>query len=998
MTDPRGGLITNTYDGQGRVQTQRDQLQRLTQFSYGNGTTTITDPKGNITVQRYRDNLMLSQTKGYGTAQQATWTYTYDPVTLGVASVTDPNGHVGTTRYDSQGNIVGATDPLGRSSSATYNSFNDPTGSVDQLGIPSTETYDANGNLKTSSRPLQGSGQSATAVFAFDPAHPGDPLQMTDPNGKVGHYTYDQYGNQVSVTDALGNKATFAYDTVGRLTSSVSPSGNVAGGTPANFTTSYGYNPYGELISVTDPLNHQTTFAYDSDGNLHSMTDANLHATNYTYDAANQLTLVARTDNSTQDFTYDLGGNLTKVQDGLQRPTNFAYDPLNRSTSMTDALNRTTSYGYDPGGRLITVTDAMNRTTSLAYDAGSQLVSVTYSDGITPNVRFAYDAMARQASMTDGTGTSTYGYDSLHRLVQATNGAGSAAGYGYDLNGHLTAITYPGAGRVVNNTYDDAGRLVTVSDWLGHTTTYRYDADSNLVEQDYPNGVIANFTYDNADRLSSLSDALAGTAFLSLTYGRDNVGQLTAENSKTFGYDTINRLTSAQIAGNQSTYTYDTANRLTQVQVASGSGSTYAYDAVDQLQSLTTTQGTTQLQRYTYAYDPNGNRISRTDQSSNSLSYVFDQANRLTSLGSTAQYSYDGSGLRTQKNVGGVTNAYTWNVAGSLPAVLLDGQTAYVNGPGGLPVEQITSSGQVYYYHPDQLGSTRALTDSSGAVVQTYDYDAYGSPSGSNGSVANPFQYAGQYTDAESGLQYLRARYYDASSQSFISRDPAVLLEPYSYAGGSPQSHSDPSGLDWADAGRALNDGTGGYLGYVPFLGTGLNLVSAYSALRHCDFAAAEGYMAAAGMSMIVGVFAGVLGGVLLGSILKSEEKAALRGEATAEKLAVRGETKAIKEAPSSAKLGRNLEAGFTRKEGDVAHHIVAGADRRAADARAILEKEKIGINEADNGVFLPAEFHRHLHTDEYYAYITSRLRDAAPGTIRGVLNDLREEMLAALG
>ena len=896
MTDPRGGIITNTYDDRGRVLTQKDQLNRLTQFAYSNGTTTITDPKGNVTVERYRDNLMLSQTKGYGTPQQATWTYTYDPVTLGVASITDPNGHVATTRYDSRGNIVGATDPMGRSASATYNTFNDPTSSIDQLGVQSTETYDANGNLKTSSRPLQGSGQSATAVFTYDPANLGDPLQMTDPNGKVWHYTYDQYGNQVSVTDALGNTATFVYDTVGRMTSSVSPNGNATGGNPANFTTTYGYNPYGDLTSVTDPLNHQTTFAYDLDGNLQSVTDANMHTSNYTYDAANQITLVTKADNSTQGFTYDLSGNLTKVQDGMQQPTNFAYDPLNRTTSMTDALNRTTSYGYDGAGRLTTATDAMNRTTSLAYDAGSELVSVTYSDGVTPNVRYAYDAMARPVSMTDGTGTSTYGYDSLHRLVQATNGAGSAVGYGYDLNGHLTTITYPGPARVVSNTYDDSGRLATVSDWLGHTTTYRYDANSNLVEQDYPNGVVASFTYDNAGRLTALSDAVAGIAFLSLAYSRDNVGQLTSENSKAFGYNTINHLTSAQIAGNQSTYTYDTADRLTQVQVAGGSGSTYVYDAADQLQSITTTQGATQLQKYTYSYDPNGNRVSRTDQSSNSVSYVFDQANRLTSFGTSAQYTYDGSGLRTQKSVGGVISAYSWNVASSLPTVLLDGQTAYVNGPGGLPVEQITSSGQVYYYHPDQLGSTRALTDSTGAVVQTYDYDAYGSPLGSNGSITNPFLYGGQYTDAESGLQYLRARYYDGSSQSFISRDPAVLLEPYSYAGSSPQTNTDPSGLDWADGGRALNDGTGGYLGYVPFLGTGLNLISAYSALRQCDFAAAEGYMAAASISMIVGVYAGVLGGVVLGDIAKAEEKAAARGEAAAERNALRSEEKALDE------------------------------------------------------------------------------------------------------
>jgi RHS repeat-associated protein len=647
------------------------------------------------------------------------------------------------------------------------------------------------------------------------------------------------------------------------------------------------------VTSVTDPLGHASTFTYDPDGNLLAATDENQHTITYTYDAANQLTLVTRADNSTRGFGYDVNGDVTQVQDGLHQATNVSYDPMGRPISLTDPLNRTTAYGYDPAGRITSVTDAMGRTTSLAYDAGGELVSESYSDGITPNAHYSYDAIGRPTSMSDGTGTSTFGYDSLHRLVQTTNGAGSAVGYGYDLNGNLTSITYPGSARVVNKTYDAAGRLATVGDWLANTTTYKYDANSNPIEADYPNGVIAKFTYDNTDQLTSLSDALAGNSFLNLTYSRDNLGQITAESSKTFGYDTIDRLTSAQIAGNQTTFSYDTADRLTQVQVAGGSTSTYAYDAADQLQTLTTTApGGAQIQKYTYAYDQNGNRISRTDQSSNSLSYVYDQANRLTSLGSAAQYSYDGFGLRTQKNVAGVVTNYTWNIVQGLPTVILDGQTAYVTGLGGLPLEQITPSGQVYYYHSDQQGSTRAMTDSSGAVVQTYDYDAYGNPATTSGSVVNPFQYSGQYTDAESGLQYLRARYYDPSSESFISRDPAVLLEPYSYAGASPQMQGDPSGLDWADATRAVVDESNGYLGYVPYIGTPLELIAAYSALRHCDFAAASEYMSVIAINLITGVAAGVLG-PLVGGVAKADAKAARAGEAAAERAAVRGESKA---------------------------------------------------------------------------------------------------------
>jgi hypothetical protein len=120
-------------------------------------------------------------------------------------------------------------------------------------------------------------------------------------------------------------------------------------------------------------------------------------------------------------------------------------------------------------------------------------------------------------------------------------------------------------------------------------------------------------------------------------------------------------------------------------------------------------------------------------------------------------------------------------------------------------------------------------------------------------------------------MQYLRARYFDPSSQSFISRDPAVLLEPYSYAGNSPQSNSDPSGLDWADAGRVLLDGAG-WLAYVPFLDTGLDMLAAYSAIRHCEFSAASEYLAPVVMSLIAGVLT-PMAGVLFKDFLKVEKK-----------------------------------------------------------------------------------------------------------------------------
>jgi RHS repeat-associated protein len=94
------------------------------------------------------------------------------------------------------------------------------------------------------------------------------------------------------------------------------------------------------------------------------------------------------------------------------------------------------------------------------------------------------------------------------------------------------------------------------------------------------------------------------------------------------------------------------------------------------------------------------------------------------------------------------------------------------------------------------LGSTRAITNASGVTQATYQYDPYGNLIASTGSVANPFRYAGQYKDSESGLYYLRARYYDPGTAQFLTRDPMVTItmSPYGYVGSNPLNATDPTG------------------------------------------------------------------------------------------------------------------------------------------------------------------------------------------------------------
>ena len=129
--------------------------------------------------------------------------------------------------------------------------------------------------------------------------------------------------------------------------------------------------------------------------------------------------------------------------------------------------------------------------------------------------------------------------------------------------------------------------------------------------------------------------------------------------------------------------------------------------------------------------------------------------------------------------------------------MLTDGTTNYIYDDAGSPVEQIDATGAALYYQHDQYGSTRLLTNQAGAVAATFSYDPYGNLTSHTGTADTPLRWNGQYQDTDTGLYYLRARYYDPSTTQFLTRDPleALTQDAYGYGGGNALNNSDPSGL-----------------------------------------------------------------------------------------------------------------------------------------------------------------------------------------------------------
>lgn len=1246
MQAPRGGMYTNIYDASGRVTSQRDPVNASpTTFVYTSSGTTITDPKGIVEVQNYTNGLLVSKTTGYGTSQAVTWNYTTDRATAGMTSVTnaaDPS-HPTTYTYDPAGNLTSIRDALGRTASASYDALDDMTSATDGNNVRTTLLYDGAGNLLSRSTPLVGTAQNQVFAYGYgDATHPGDVTSVTDPDGKVWHDSYNLNGYLNIATDPLGDATRYCYDGVGRPTQTITPIGSNRGITCGLLNQNYSYlydtDAFGAVTATKDPLfansdptHHRTVTHYDADHNRDSFTDANNNVTTYAFDLADRLTTVTRPDHTTLSYGYDADGNRTSSTDGATHITSYHFDDAGlpkAKTSETDPDNRTTTYTYDRKGNRLTKQDNGGNCgatpkvscTTFGYDVANELTAVTYSDGTTPNVTgITYDGDGQRTAMTDGTGTSHWIWDSLHRMTSSTNGSGKAVGYGYNLRGGETSITYPNGVGTVNRTYDDAGRLSGVTDWLSQATSFGYDRDSNLTTESYPNGTTGSVTVDPTDSITSVSHAPTTTPsapFASFTYGRDGANQvgsvastgvpadnhtysytpleqLSGVDAARYGYDgadnlttlvdstpqafdAANQLTAAappitlvgsdqggdtglsskttlklpaghaandqvivatNIPGNKASPTVSgytlvgtfatgaTANdtktvvfrrtalagdtsavinygslfsksavlvdyrgvdpatpidvstsatalaanavtvpsllttaddrllTLTADSNASASGATWVAPAgmtpvvannlsgratavADQtlgapgptgtrtanltsgvtaslvgvslaLRHAAVTPGPTST---TFGYDTRGNRTSVTPPGGAATNLSYDQANRLTAYGTTATYAYDGDGVRQSKTVSGTREAFVWDESGDLPLALMDGTTAYIYGPGGVPLEQITtappaislvgsaqggdggaaskltltlptglaandqivvssttggnkttptvagfstvgtyatgttstdaksvvfrrtaaagdtqvildygtsfpktvvlgvyrgvdpttaidaiasgtalaanavtvpsittskanerlllftgdnntsvngktwvppagmttvvannlsprasaladqtltSAGAtgsrtsnltggtaslvgvmlslsqapfvpaVLYYHQDQAGSTRALTNANSSVVATYTYDAYGRAQASTGSIANPFGYGGQFTDAESGLVYLRARYYDPTTAQFLSRDPVAppTPAPYEYSDGDPLNANDVLGL-----------------------------------------------------------------------------------------------------------------------------------------------------------------------------------------------------------
>ena len=466
--------------------------------------TTVTDPRGNTTKMDYDLNGNLIEVKD---ALNNVTRMNYDQHGH-VTQTQDPLGNVSAFEYDNYGALARVTDPLGRVTQLTRDELSRVTQTRDPSNKLTLFEYDIKGNLTKVTDALNGiteygytggcagCGGGGLLSSVKDAKNQGTSFQydlqkrltgITNPLSQSKTFEYDKKGNLTRVIDAKGQSITFEYDVNDRLTVKHLPEGDI----------SHTYDPVGNLLSVTSP---------DSSISM-------------TYGILNQVVQVQQTvggQTYTISYGYDVNGNRTSMTSPWGT-TSYTYDALNRLISLTNPDGKLVTFAYDALGRRTKMTLPNGTETTYAYDAASQLTQVLHrkiadSTALAFN-NYGYDAAGNRTSNQDITGTHSYGYDDLHRLISASHPAMPNETFAYDAVGNrtsdavMTDYQHNAANRLLENssytyTYDNNGNQTGQTDKATSAhTAYIYNSENQLRQVTLPgSGGVVTFKYDPLGR------------------------------------------------------------------------------------------------------------------------------------------------------------------------------------------------------------------------------------------------------------------------------------------------------------------------------------------------------------------------------------------------------------------------------------------------------------------------------------------------------------------
>lgn len=679
-----------------------------------------------------------------------------------------------TFAYDEDGNVTAVKDLASKQASAEYDDYNNLISYVQPGRADDEKTVISYGSLDSDKKRRL-------------------PESVTTPSGVYHAKHYDSMGNLIreSIIDNVNgdfeieNRISYSSDG-NHVTNRIDSRGkNTTYSTDLNRDT---------LLSISLPNGQTTTHTYDDRKRVVSSIsylDDIAHKNTYSYDAGKIKTVSHNTTNDTADviftYEYDEFGNPTTVKVGNQLLSNSVY-----STSGDRVLSRVEygnngkiHYFYDEYRRIVGIAFDTDTTPRFVYKYGANgQVSYVHDNELNMTIWTEYDTSERPSKihlLKDATavsiGTSQYDafaeYDQFGNISKHNEKIDSSYEYEtsfvYDVDNRVTCVKYGADNRRVDYTYDRVNRIATRTSVGNESFETRFtylrpeDMDSYMstpfVQSIMQPGQQFTYSYDDMGNIVSVTRNGVVT-----TYEYDKLGQLIREND--------------QFANRSTMYLYDRSGNITGYLSApytteltlSNVDTTvfYSYDDTNWKDKVTAIAGKS------ITYDGIGNPLSYDG-------WTFEWKagrllSRMVSENMDVQYQYDHNDMRIKKTANGVVSSYIMNGKNLVHMTHGNDNLHFYYDSQRKPA-MVRFNGVDYFYVNNVQGDIVAIIDTDGNQVVEYYYDAWGNPISKVGSLANtlgalnPFRYRGYIFDEETGLYYLRNRYYNPAWRRFLNSD-----------------------------------------------------------------------------------------------------------------------------------------------------------------------------------------------------------------------------------
>jgi len=780
--------ITHTYtlDAQGQATRTMDGLGDATTATYDadHDVTSRTDANGHTTTDSYQYvgpngsiGLLAQDTQpatpvfgpSRGSYAATTFNY-YDATTYDLLETDRPGGGRVRYTYDGHHGLVSTAEQLTPGSFAqwrgtvtSYDAYGEPVAVTDGRGVSTDSQGNVGGSLDTqglytrhsaydAQGDLSAAGTAAITTTLTGITSTATPVTTT--------YGYDGDGDQTRVTAANGAATTSAYDHLGRQTSTTLPPTQVVGGSPGSGPTTVDDAVQGGAVNQwyysgawihctappgganCDPSYYGGTNSADNQaGDYAQIPFIGSQVTYYGTKDANRGLAALSVDGGPETLVdlYRAGGPLGNQPLYTSPPLSQGSHVLKvRVTGQKDA---------NSGGTYVTVDRAdlgtlSAATTSTAYDGDGNVAATTDATGATTTS--SYDPLGRQVSSTDPVaGTSTTSYNATER-VGAT-----------DADGHLSAYRY-----------DGAGRLTQASDPLTGTVQYQYDAVGDAV-----GNTVAITTGDTSGTISAVETRVYDA--------RNRVAT-----------DTVSSLSTGVPALVSVTW-YDRAGNVAQVVAPAGDAALHTYDLAGELLSTEddpgVNTGPTPALQTRYSYDLAGNQVMVTDPDGRATSTVYDGDNRvaqsvaMTGTSTVAMtLGYDPNGNTVAETTQTTDSAHPGQTQVSTHGAAYDARDQQVSE---------TADGVATAYGYDAVGQQRTASLLGGVITRTLDAAGRVTQLDENADGTGP--YSAQYTnfDAATG-QAVTFQLGDGvvGLRSFDGANRPTGLTYYNVAGPSPNT------------------------------------------------------------------------------------------------------------------------------------------------------------------------------------------------------------------